>query len=137
MNYSVKTKETVRIIKIANMTITAGASNTPPAMPPGVLGPNVPTLAYEGDHSVVQRNVPAHDGMSDEELHAFLAEVCSNDDSIWPMFFNNARELGQLRQRHYFQSISSIMISTPTATFPGIALSDDGACLKFGREGFF
>ena len=120
------------------MTVGSGASNVlPPVMPPGSFGPNVPAPLYES-YPAVQRSIPTYsDRFGEQEFNNFLAEICGNDPSIWPMFHQNPGELASLSNRHYFQSITYMTVSTPTSSFTGIALSDDGACLNFGRAAFF
>ena len=55
-----------------------------------------------------------------------------------PIFQQDPSRLNLFLQRHYFQSIFSGIINlSPSTDALFIGLSDDGACLNFGRHGWF
>ena len=76
-----------------------------------------------------QTNLPTQD---------YFQEVFKSDPNMLPMFQANPQQLNLFRARHYFQSIFSGVINLNASNDSAfIGLSDDGACLNFGRNAFF
>ena len=75
--------------------------------------------------------------MSSSE-QTFLVEVFNADPVLYRFYAANPRELSLFKARHYFQSIMTSVINLNRMEDVQIlALSDDGACLNFGRNAFF
>ena len=92
-----------------------------------VPGPSNQVANYVPQGS--QQNLPVFD---------FPNEVFISDHAMIPLFQQNPSQLNLFLVRHYFQSIFQGIINLSPSSDPlFIGLSDDGACLNFGREGWF
>ena len=72
------------------------------------------------------------------EESQYFQEVCSADPGLLSIYAANPKDLNLFKPRHYFQSIFTGVVNLNHSMDVEVtALSDDGACLNFGRAGFF
>ena len=96
-------------------------------------GPSNQFVRYQGQVSPARMQELRN--CSDDQT--FLTEVFSVDPCLCKIYNSNPQDLHMFKARHYFQSIMTCLVNLNAAQdVQVVCLSDDGACLNFGRSAF-